>query len=325
VNRREFIAGMGAVTWPVVARAQQPSAAVVGLLTLTEYRGSARLLAFQRGLAETLFSEGTNIVLEHRLAEGRADRIPALVADLVQRRVRVIVTLGSTALALAAQAATQTIPVVFIVGSDPVEAGLIASLSRPGGNRTGVTLITAETVPKRFDLMRQMVPSAASAALLVNPDNPYSKFEAREFERAARDRSVRSQILTARDSTEFERAFASLSPNDIGMLLTSADPIFSASGVTSLVFLAARYAVPTSYEYSDAVMTGGLMSYGPFILEEFRQLGIYAGRILRGDKPADLPVMQPTKFELAINLNTAKSLGLTIPETLLATADEVIQ
>jgi putative tryptophan/tyrosine transport system substrate-binding protein len=323
MRRREFIAGLaGAAAWPVISRAQS-SMPVVGLLAVTEYRGRDRLLAFQRGLAEVGFSEGTNVALEYRV-EGRMELIPELAADLVQRRMQVIVTLGSTALALAAKAATQTVPVVFIVGSDPVEAGLVASLARPGGNLTGVTLITAETVAKRFDLMRQMVPSAASAALLVNPDNPYSKFEAREFEHATQGRGMRSQILTARDGTEFEKAFASLAPNDIGMLLTSADPIFSV-GVESLVFLAARYAVPTSYEYSDAVAGGGLMSYGPFILEEFRQLGIYTGRILRGDKPVDLPVMQPTKFELAINLKTAKALGLTIPETLLATADEVIQ
>jgi putative tryptophan/tyrosine transport system substrate-binding protein len=321
--RREFIAGLGsAAAWPMVARAQS-SLPVVGLLAVAEYRGSDRLLAFQRGLAEVGFSEGTNVVFEYR-TEGRVERMPELAADLVQRRVRVIVTFGSTALALAAKAATQTVPVVFIVGSDPVEAGLIASLARPGGNLTGVTLITAETVAKRFDLMRQMVQSAASAALLVNPDNPYSKFEAREFERAALDRGLRSQILTAHDGTEFEKVFVSLAKNDLGMLLTSADPIFSV-GVTSLVFLAARYAVPTCYEYSDAVTAGGLMSYGPFILEEYRQLGNYTGRILRGEKPADLPVMQPTKFKLAINLKTARSLGLTIPETLLATADEVIQ
>jgi putative tryptophan/tyrosine transport system substrate-binding protein len=323
MQRREFIAGLaGVAAWPVVSRAQ--SMPVVGLLSVTEYRGSDRLLAFERGLAEKGFFEGTNVVLEYGV-EGRVERIPGLTADFVRRRVGVIVTFGSTALALAAKAATQTVPVVFILGSDPVEAGLIASLARPGGNLTGVTLITAETVAKRFDLMRQMVPSAASAALLVNPDNPYSKFEAREFERAAQERGIRPQILTARDGSELEKAFASLAQNDIGMLLTGADPIFSKSGVTSLVFLAARYAVPTSYEYSDAVAAGGLMSYGPLILEEFRQLGIYTGRILRGDKPADLPVMEPTKFDLAINLKTAKTLGLTVPETLLATADEVIQ
>jgi putative ABC transport system substrate-binding protein len=211
-----------------------------------------------------------------------------------------------------------------MLGSDPVEIGLVASLARPGGNVTGLTLITAEMVAKRFELFREMVPSALSAALLVNPANPYSKFEVSEFERAAHAKGLGSLILNARDRTEFESAFISLAGRKI-VLLLSADPIFQVVNVELLVSLAARYAVPTSYQYSDAVAAGGLMSYGPVILEEWRQFGIYTGRILKGEKPADLPVMQPTKFELVINLNTAKALGLTIPETLLATADKVIQ
>jgi putative ABC transport system substrate-binding protein len=327
MRRREFIAGLGgAAAWPLAARAQQPAMPVVGYLIFNSFETNRdRRAAFHRGLAEVGYVEGRNVAIEYRSAENRMERVPELMADLVRRRVDVIGAFGSTSLALAAKAATQTIPTVFILGSDPVHIGLVASLARPGGNITGITLITAEMVAKRFELLHEMVPAATSIALLVNPTNPYSETEAKEVQRAGHALGLRAVILNARNQNEFEGAFANLAQQQVGALLVSADPIFVAARAEPIIALAARHRVPASYQFGDSVVGGGLMSYGPIVNEEWRQLGIYTGRILKGEKPANLPVLQPTKFELVINLKTAKALGLTVPETLLATADEVIQ
>jgi putative tryptophan/tyrosine transport system substrate-binding protein len=326
IKRREFIAGLGsAAAWPLAARAQQPTLPVIGYLdagSLETRRES--VAALHRGLSETGYFEGRNLAVEYRWAEDRLDRLPALAADLVRRQVAVIFATPTPA-AVAAKATTKSIPIVFTTGADPVEIGLVASLNRPGGNLTGMSNLSTAVAGKRLALLHELMPAAPLIACLVNPTNPvFSEGETRELQDAARTLGVRLLILKASDPSEFEAAFATLVLERAGGLVVGSDVLFS-NHSDQLVALAARYRMPAIYGYPATAAAGGLISYGTETLRSFRQAGVYAGRILKGEKPADLPVQQITKIDLVINLKTAKALGLTIPETLLATADEVIQ
>jgi putative tryptophan/tyrosine transport system substrate-binding protein len=328
MRRREFITLLGgaAAAWPFAARAQQPALPVVGFLN-SESSESWRqeIPAFHRGLAEAGYVEGRNVAIEYRWAESHNNRLPALAAELVRREVAVIVAPGSTASALAAKAATQTIPIVFMVGPDPVELGLVASLSRPGGNLTGVGALAVGVVAKRLQLLHELVPAAADIAFLRNPTNPYySALETRELQAAAGVLGVRLLLLNASSPRDFEAAFANLVAQRAGAFLLGTDPFFITAR-DQLVALANRYGVPAIYPFREDTAAGGLMSYGASNRDAFRLVGGYTGRILSGNKPADLPVQQVTNIEMAINLKTAKALGLTIPLPLLGRADEVIE
>jgi putative ABC transport system substrate-binding protein len=327
MRRRDFVAGLGgAAAWPLAARAQQATIPVIGWL----HGGSAEaareaLPAFHQGLAEIGYVEGRNVLVEYHWAEGDADRLRSLAADLVRRRVTVIVALPSILAARAAEAATKTIPVVFMLGVNPVELGLVASFNHPGGNLTGLSAQSAEIAAKRLALLHEMVPAATSIGMLVNPGNSYfTQIETSDLPSVARVLGVRVHILNAGTESDITTAFATLAERQAGALLMGSDFFFWAAR-GQIISLAARYKIPTMFFDSAAVPAGGLVSYAASLRDIFRQLGIYAGRILKGETPANLPVMQPTKFELVVNLKTANDLGLTIPETLLATADEVIQ
>jgi putative ABC transport system substrate-binding protein len=325
MKRREFIAGLGStVAWPLAVRAQQPAMPVIGWLDLQSPEAARESVpAFQQGLAETGYVEGRNVIVEYRWAENHIDRLPALAVDLVRRRVAVIVAV-TTAGALAAKAATQTIPIVFRVGSDPVEIGLVATFNRPAGNLTGIANLSTAIISKRLALLHELLP-AVMIATLVNPANPrFTQIETRDLQAAAGVLGVRMLVLNGGTASDIAGAFATLVERQAGALLISADATFMASR-DQITSLAARYAIPTMFSDRASAAAGGLLSYGNDFPDVNRQVGLYAGRILKGEKPADLPVVQPTKFELVINLKTAKALGLTIPETLLATADEVIQ
>jgi putative tryptophan/tyrosine transport system substrate-binding protein len=276
-------------------------------------------------LAETGYVEGRNVAIEYRLAQGQNDRLPALAADLVRRQVAVIASPGSTAAALATKAATRTIPIVFVTGGDPVELGLVRALNRPGGNLTGATFLDVEVAAKRLELLHEVLPAAELIAVLVNPTNPgYSEVETKKLQVAARVLGVRLRVLNTSDPSEFEGAFATLGRERAGGLMVVGDALFN-DHPDQLVALAARYSLPAMYSSREYMMAGGLMSYGASIIDAWHLAGTYTGRILNGEKAADLPVQQSTKVELIINLKIAKALGLAIPETLLATADEVIQ
>ena len=327
MKRREFIAVLGgaAVAWPVSAHAQQPAMPVIGVLDARSPGTTENpLRAFREGLKDTGYIVGENVALEYRWAEDQIDRLPALTADLVQRRATVIFAISPTA-ALAAKAAIATIPIVFIVNEDPVRLGLVASLARPGGNLTGINILTAEVTATRLDLLRELMPSATRVSVLVNPVNATNtETTLREMAAAARTTGLQVKVLNASTSREIEAAFATLLHERTDALFVGAEPYFYGRRV-QLVVLAASHRLPAIYSQRDFVEAGGLMSYGTNIADAFRQIGVYAGRILKGTKPADLPVVQASKFELVINLPTARVLGLEVPPMLLARADEVIE
>jgi putative ABC transport system substrate-binding protein len=323
MNRRELlILGGGAVGWPFAAYAQQKAMPVIGVLGATPPGPvAADIAAFRRGLSETGYVEGQNVTIEYRWAEGHSDRLPALAADLVGRKVDVIAALAGTPPAQAARTVTSTIPIVFASG-DPVGLGLVASLARPGGNLTGVSSL--DLSPKRIEMISELVPQAKVIALLVNPNNPIAESVIRSAQEAARTKGVQLHILKASTESEIDTAFATVAETHFGALVMSSDGLFN-SRLNQLAALASRHAVPAIYDWREFPAAGGLISYGPSRTGIFRQVGIHVGKILNGAKPADLPVEQPTRFELVINLKTAKALGLTIPQSLLARADEVIE
>ena len=328
IGRRKFLATLGgaAVAWPVAARAQQPAVPVIGLLGATTAQGyAAQLAAFRQGLSEAGFVEGRNVAIEYRWAEDQYDRLPALAADLVRRQVAVIATIGGSVASLAAKAATATIPVVFHGSADPVDAGLVASLNRPGGNVTGVVTLNIDTGQKRLELLHELLPAATTIGLLLNPTNAvFTEIQSKDLQAAARNLGLQLRIVHASTEHDFDPAFATLSQGQAGGLVIGTDG-FLVSQSAQLAALAVRHALPAIFQYRAFVTAGGLMSYGGSVTDSYRLSGVYTGRILKGEKPADLPVQQATKVELIINLKTAKTLGLTLPITLLGRADEVIE
>jgi putative tryptophan/tyrosine transport system substrate-binding protein len=327
MKRREFITLLGAaVAWPLAARAQQPAMPVIGLLSSTSpHLYGHRLRPFRQGLKEAGYVEGQNVEIDYRWAEGQHDRLPALAAQLVQRRVAVIVAAGGTPSAVAAKAATATIPIVFGVAVDPVEVGLVASLSRPGGNVTGVANLNVEVGPKRLELLRELLPSVTVIAVLVNPASPaIADPFVRGMQAASRALGLQLHVLYASTERDFDTVFATLVQLRAGALVIGPDVFFNARA-EQLAALTVRHAVPAIFQYRQYVAAGGLLGYGTDETEYYRLVGVYTGRVLKGEKPADLPVQQATKLELIINLKTAKALGLEIPPTLLARADEVFE
>jgi putative tryptophan/tyrosine transport system substrate-binding protein len=325
MRRREFVILLGgaAAAWPLAARAQQAATPVIGFLDPTSPDTFAhRLLGFRQGLKDTGYVEGENVAIVYRFAENQIDRLPELAADLVRRQVSVIATLANGA--LAAKAASTTTPIVFLLAEDPVKVGVVASLARPGGNLTGINFFSGELLAKRMGLLRELIPTATRVAVLVNPTGPNSETTLRDAQSAGRATGLEIQILNASTSREINVAFATAERERPDVLLVDIDPFFTSRRV-QLVNLASRHAIPTMYSGRQFTEAGGLMSYGSNLTDAWRQVGVYAGRILKGAKPADLPVAQSTKFELVINAETARMLGLTVPATLLATADEVIE
>src|SRR5919201_798224 len=326
MRRREFITLLGAAAaWPFTVRAQLSAMPVIGYLgsgSPDEFVG--RLRAFRQGLSETGYVEGKNVAIEYRWAENQYDRFPALLADIVRRNVTVIVAVTGTPPALAAKAATTTIPIVFVTGGDPVALGLVASLNRPGGNLTGVTTLTVELGPKQLEVLRELVPTVTIIALLVNPTNPTNAERlSRDLQAAARVLGLQLHVLHASTERDFDAVFASLPRLRAGALVIGSDPFFD-SHSQQLAALALRHAMPTMYPFREYAVAGGLISYGNSIADAHRQVGVYTGRVLKGEKPADLPIQQSVKVELVINLKTARMLGLSFPVTLLGRADEVI-
>ena len=325
MRRREFITLLGsAVAWPLTVRAQQTATPRIGYLSGRSPQSEAPLLAaVRRGLAEAGFIEHQNVAIEFRFSEGRDDRLSLLAADLVSRDVAVLVTTDYPS-AVAAKKATSTIPIVFTSGLDPVQGGLVASFNRPGGNATGIGIFTTELGPKRLEILCELVPKAQLIAFLINPGADTAPFQSREILAAAQSGGRRILVLNAGNASQIEEAFSTMSESRVDAILYSAGLFFQVHR-ERLVALAARHAIPSMYEWREFVTAGGLISYSPSRPEIYRQAGLYVGRILKGEKPADLPVMRPTKFELVINLKTAKALSLEVPATLLARADEVIE
>jgi putative tryptophan/tyrosine transport system substrate-binding protein len=322
MKRRDFIAGISAAAWPLAARAQQPKTAVIGFLSATsvEFDLRERIPGVRRGLSETGYFEGRNLAFELRAADGYYERLPALADNLIRLKVAAIIATGS-APALAAQAATKSIPIIFFTGTDPVDTGLVGSLNRPGGNLTGVAAPGTASLGKRLELLHELVPTA-SIAYITNVVDPGS--EAPQFEVAARILGIRSHVVDVRDKSEFEATFLALVGEHVGAVLLGASAVLN-DNIAELLALAAHYRLPAMYNYGSFVRAGGLMSYTTDLGDSFRVVGVYTGRILKGEKPADLPVQQSTKMQLSINLKTAKALGLTIPSNLLALAEEVIE
>ena len=327
MRRRNVLSLLGgvAVSWPMGAGAQQPAMPLIGFLgSPSAVEWTQFTVAFRQGLRETGYIEGQNAAIEYRWADGQYERLPELAADLINRQVVVIFAAGSVAPALAAKAATATIPIVFVNGADPIQFGLVGSLNRPGGNITGISFLTGDLGAKRLGLLHELLPNVTAVALLVKSDNPNAASVVRDARDAARLLGLEFNSLSARSAQDIDTAFASLVQQQIGALLVSADPFFT-SRSDQFVGLAARHRVPTIYYAREFVAAGGLMSYGTSIRDAYRQAGVYAGKILKGEKPTDLPVIQSARFDLVINLNTAKALGLTFPPGLLAIADEVIE
>jgi len=326
LRRREFITLLGAAAvWPLAARAQQPATPVIGYLDAGAPETSARLAAaFRKGLAETGYAEGRNVAIEYRWARNEYDRLPEMAADLVRRQAIVIAAMGGTPTALAAKAATTTIPIEFGFGGDPVQTGLVASLNRPGGNITGVVTMNVEVAAKRLGLLHELVPGATRFAVLVNANNSAAASLTRDALAATAPARWQIEFLAVSTNRDLSAAFASLAQKRADALMVTPELLFVSRRV-QLLTLAARHAVPTIYPSREFTEAGGLMSYGSSFTDMYRQAGIYTGRILKGEKPADLPVMQPTTFELVINLQTAQALGIDVPPTLLARADEVIE
>jgi putative ABC transport system substrate-binding protein len=326
VKRRDFITLLGgAAAWPLASRAQQPAMPVIGFLNPRASGETAHLVAaFRRGLNAQSYVEGQNVAIEYRWADGQYDRLPAMAADLVRRQVAVIAATGGNLAPIAAKAATSTIPIVFSMDGDPVKLGLVASLNRPGGNVTGAAVDVAGLEPKRLGLLHELVPKATMMAFLVNPDNARAEDQKKDIQAAAD--ALRQQIIVLEASSErdLDTAFVAMAKQRVGALIVAIDPFFN-SRRHILVTLAARHAIPAIYDQRDTVAAGGLMSYGTNFADAYRQVGIYTGRILRGVKPADLPVDQISKFEFLVNFNTAKALGVTFPPGLLSIADEVIE
>jgi putative ABC transport system substrate-binding protein len=326
MRRRQFISLVGgAAAWPVAARGQQPAMPVIGLLGLTSPEAFAgELAAFKQGLVEAGYVEGGNATIEYRWARGQFDRLPPLATELVRRGAIVIAAIGTPASALAAKAATSAIPVVFVTGGDPVQMGLVASLNRPGGNATGVYMLTSALEPKRLELLRELVPNAEVIGVLVDPNSPDTEIQLRDLPVAAQSLGQQIRFLRAGNEGDIDAAFATLIKQKIGALVIASSPSYLPLR-QQIVTLAARHAVPTVYFLRDFAMVGGLMSYGTSLVDAYRRAGIYTGRILKGERAADLPVEQSTRVELVINMKTAKDLGLTFPITLLGRADEVIE
>jgi putative tryptophan/tyrosine transport system substrate-binding protein len=326
IGRRKFLATLGgAAAWPLAARAQQPAMPVVGFLGAPSAAPYARYIAaVHQGLNEVGYIERQNVAMEYRWADSQYDRLPVLAADLVSRRVAVIVPIGGAPAVLAAKAATSSIPIVFNVGADPIQLGLVSNFNRPGGNITGVAMMTLEMETKRLELLHELAPASAPIAILLNPSNAQAQSQEREIQRAAGVIGRQVLVLNAGTEQEIEKAFAALVRERAGALLVGADTFFVSQAVLFVV-LTARHAIPTIYPFRSYVDAGGLMSYGTSLLDAYRLTGVYTGRVLKGEKPADLPIVQPTKFELALNLKTARAVGISIPPTVLARADEVIE
>jgi ABC-type uncharacterized transport system substrate-binding protein len=327
MQRREFITLLGGatVTWPLAARAQQTAIPVIGYLGAESPAAFAsRLRAFRQGLADTGYAEGRNVSIEYRWAQGQHNRLAALATDLVGRHVTVIVAPGGAPAALAAKSATTTIPIVFEMGADPIAIGLVGSLSHPGGNLTGVTSLSVEVTPKRLEFLHEMIPTAGLIAVLVNPTSPTAESQSRNLQVTARDRGLQLHFLQASNERDFDTVFATLPELRAAGLVFASDTMFATHG-EQLAALTVRHAVPAIHQSRDFTTVGGLMSYGGSFVESHRQAGVYTGRILRGDKPADLPVQQVTKVELFINLKTAKALGIAVPQSVQNRADEVIE
>ena len=327
MRRRDFVAGIGAVaSWPRAAKAQQSVMPVIGFLGATSPEGYATFVSgFLLGLKDEGFADTENVTIAYHWAQGQYDRLPALAADFVSRGVSLIVATGGLQTSLAAKQATRTIPIVFTLGSDPIKFGLVSSLNRPGGNVTGVTLFAYLLDAKRVELMHELVPGAAVVALLVNPNSPaQAEAQFAEVEAASRKLGQRLVVLKAGTEGEIDQAFAAMAQNKAGALLVSADPLFL-SKRDRLIALVTRHAIPSIFEWRQFVEAGGLMSYGIDLVDAYRQAGVYAGRILRGASPADLPILQPTKFEFVINLKAARALGIVVPNTMLVAASEVIE